>query len=418
MKRTISSLLSCVLSPSVDKIDTEGRAIMTLEHIAYNVLPQRAMEKAAREAAQPTSTLEHITYNGELGRVGRQLAMEKAAEAARAVLPPTPPAHGPAVDGGTIPAVVGEVLSQGYQPRRLQLRGRRAPARCSARPCASGQSCGAICHMRPPAACETRRRGGMGVGAVAIRGFITLRGGDRPRTGAGVSRCMWNVACTVYVFTWSRRTYTRGCHCNDYICGLARAAPRPGCVERHAPRDQPNESRGSPCGTSDRVLERSKYIYTPSRGSARVASEADATRQPTLGRPEPNRMRAQSINIWQYSRPKGAHPLLATSSTCGMARPHRPHTPGMRMVTAAAVAGHARPPRAAPYATASQPTATPNETAGGVAATLCCREAASHASVAPLEEVRLLGPRHVGTHPRKQRSGGDQSMVHRRACGK
>lgn len=199
----------------------------------------------------------------------------------------------------------------------------------------------------------------------------------------------------------------------------SRAAPRPaGCVERHAPRDQPNESRGSPCGTSDRVLERSKYIYTPSRGSARVASEADATRQPTLGRPEPNRMRAQSINIWQYSRPKGAHPLLATSSTCGMARPHRPHTPGMRMVTAAAVAGHARPPRAAPYATASQPTATPNETAGGVAATLCCREAASQASVAPLEEVRLLGPRHVGTHPRKQRSGGDQSMVHRRACGK
>ena len=87
MKRTISNLLSCVLSPSVDKIDTEGRAIMTLEHIAYNVLPQRAMEKAAREAAQPTSTLEHITYNGELGRVGRQLAMEKAAEAARAVLP-------------------------------------------------------------------------------------------------------------------------------------------------------------------------------------------------------------------------------------------------------------------------------------------------------------------------------------------
>ena len=158
---------------------------MTLEHIAYNLLPQRAMEKAAREAAQPTSTLEHITYNGELGRVGRQLAMEKAAEAARAVLPPTPPAHGPAVDGGTIPAVVGEVLSQGYQPRRLQLRGRRAPARCSARPCASGQSCGAICHMRPPAACETRRRGGMGVGAVAIRLYY-IRGGDRPRTGAGV----------------------------------------------------------------------------------------------------------------------------------------------------------------------------------------------------------------------------------------
>ena len=110
-------------------------------------------------------------------------------------------------------------------------------------------------------------------------------------------------------------------------------------------------------------------------------------------------MRAQSINIWQYSRPKGAHPLLATSSTCGMARPHRPHTPGMRMVTAAAVAGHARPPRAAPYATASQPTATPNETAGGVAATLCCREAASQASVAPLEEVRLLGPPPANNDP-------------------
>ena len=41
---------------------------------------------------------------------GEDAEAKKAAEAARAVLPPTPPAHGPAVDGGTIPAVVGEVL--------------------------------------------------------------------------------------------------------------------------------------------------------------------------------------------------------------------------------------------------------------------------------------------------------------------
>ena len=65
MERTIGSVLSCILSPSEEKFDTEERATMTLEYIAYDVLPQRAMEKAA----------------------------------ARAVLPATPPAHGPAVDG-------------------------------------------------------------------------------------------------------------------------------------------------------------------------------------------------------------------------------------------------------------------------------------------------------------------------------
>ena len=53
---------------------------MTLQYIAYELLPQRATKKAAEAAAVP---------------------------------PATPPAHGPAVDGGTIPAVVGEVLSQG-----------------------------------------------------------------------------------------------------------------------------------------------------------------------------------------------------------------------------------------------------------------------------------------------------------------
>ena len=77
MKRTIGSVLSCAVSPSAEKIDTEERATMTLQYIAYELLPQRANKKAAEAAAVP---------------------------------PATPPAHGPAVDGGTVPAVVGEAL--------------------------------------------------------------------------------------------------------------------------------------------------------------------------------------------------------------------------------------------------------------------------------------------------------------------
>ena len=54
IERTIGSVLSCAMSPSEEKIDTVERATMTLQHIAYNILPQRANEKAAEAAAALT----------------------------------------------------------------------------------------------------------------------------------------------------------------------------------------------------------------------------------------------------------------------------------------------------------------------------------------------------------------------------
>lgn len=97
---TITSLISCALSPSADKIDTAPRAKMSLEFIAHQLLPERIIAQeqkaeaaAANKAAAVAAKLKAAANSAPARAAKAKEAERKAAKMTRAeraqqVVPP------------------------------------------------------------------------------------------------------------------------------------------------------------------------------------------------------------------------------------------------------------------------------------------------------------------------------------------